>query len=128
MGKKKIRLDFWNKSFYKETAFGRTLSGRNKTGQTVGVIKDTALSFVPLVGKPLKEATGKITDAMEASELGKRPEELNLSPKVILVIRVVVIAVLGYLVVRGILGIDEARDIQELINESGITGLVTLWG
>ncbi|MEP2447400.1 MAG: hypothetical protein ABJI69_09245 [Balneola sp.] len=90
----------FNRPFFKNTALGRTISGRNKSGQTLGIVKDVALSFVPVIGKPIKEITGTVTDDLEAAEIGKRVDQLNLSEKTVKWLRIGVAGGLGYYLVK----------------------------
>lgn len=104
----KLRLDFWNKDFYTKTAFGRTLAGHNKTGQTLGVIGGTLLSAVPFIGKPLNLIKGTVTELEDAqnilsskgvdvshldtNDMDALMKQMNLSDKTIATIKFALIA------------------------------------
>ncbi len=90
----------FNRPFFKKTALGRTLSGRNKTGQTLGIVKDVAVSFVPIIGKPLSEIKGKVTSEREAFQVGKAVQDLNLSDTTIKWVRIGAGLAFGYLFVQ----------------------------
>lgn len=116
----KFRLDFWRKSFYEETTFGQIVTGKNKVGQALGVVKDSLLTYVPLIGKPLKEITGHVTDSGEAEKIGKSVEELNLSPKTILIIRAIAVGIFGYLLIKNILTMEEVKELWEMLGVMGL--------
>lgn len=79
-----------------------TLRGRNKLGQALGVIKDVALSFTPL-GDRIGKATGHVTNALEASGMGRRAEACNLSRRQILLLRIVALIMLGLALWAGLI-------------------------
>lgn len=71
--KKGILIDLdatFSKPFFKKTPLGRTISGKNKTGQALQSIGQIALSFTPF-GDKLIKATGRITGDDEAREIAE---------------------------------------------------------
>jgi hypothetical protein len=71
--KKGILIDLdatFSKPFFKKNPLGRTISGKNKTGQALQSIGQIALSFTPF-GDKLIKATGRITGDDEAREIAE---------------------------------------------------------
>lgn len=60
----------FSKPFFKKSALGRTISGRNKTGQIIQTIGQTALSFTPF-GDKLTRVMGRTTSDEEIKEIAK---------------------------------------------------------
>lgn len=117
---------FFSRRFFKSTALGRTISGRNKTGQALGIVKDVALTFVPVIGKPIKEITGTVTDELEAAEIGHRVDELNLSDTTIKWLRAGVGIAFGYFLIEAAINgtlvklISKLKPVVEILQSLGV--------
>lgn len=116
-------MRLFNRPFFKETAFGRTLSGRNKTGQALGVVKDTLLALTPL--KKFSEATGHITKPGEVTVKGLHISELNLSEQAIKRIRWVTIIAICLAVIAKLITPEQASQIIVIFREAGVFGLIS---
>lgn len=117
-------MKLFNRPFFKNTAFGRTLSGRNKTGQALGVVKDTVLALTPL--KKLSEATGHITAPGEVTVKGLHISELNLSEVAIKRIRYITLGAICVAVLMKLITPEQASQLILLLKEGGVLGYLTL--
>lgn len=103
---------------FKQSKIGRTLTGRNKLGQALGVAAGTVLAFTPL--KKLSEITGHINTTHETKMLGISADSANLGDRTIQIIKYSVTAILILLLVTKVLSIADVRDIISLFKLSGI--------
>lgn len=116
-------MRLFNRPFFKETAFGRTLSGRNKTGQALGVVKETLLALTPL--KKFSEANGHITKPGEVPVKGLHVSELNLSEEAIKRIRWVTIIAICLALIAKLITPEQASQIILIFREAGVFGFIS---
>lgn len=115
-------MKIFDRPFFKTTPLGRTLSGRNKTGQALGVVKDTVLALTPF--KSIDRANGHITKLSEIAGTGLDIRELNLSEKTIKIIRFAVLAVIFAAITLGVIAPEAGAMLLEYASQIGIFGFV----
>ena len=111
------RTDFWNASFWYQNPVGRTLTAKNKTGQMLQIILETALTFTPF--KKLSEVTGHVTTISEATKCRKSLAQLNLEDSTIMRIKYGVIAVLVILLLTKVIDAGTVSEIIDLLRMVG---------
>lgn len=111
------------RKFFTKTALGRTLSGRNKTGQAIGAVVKPILIATGL--KPVKTAYGHITDALDGEEIAKAKNKpanalrLNLTAKEERYVRLAVLVIVVLLAIFGVDVTDLMASVQGAIEGAG---------